>query len=1055
MLSLWLMLDSSDVIALHIAAQNAGFIMRHTGKNIKFESFEVSPTTSQVMKAKGRLVCFYPGPVIAVSPDIAQNDSFARNLATMLERMNIEPLKEAIPITHKATVDVSELRDTTDPKFITGMLVGLLRGLGQPVASDSGRLQKHIRDDVLWHKAQGPWRRSPFWLVLRVAMQTTLQDGNDHSLYKSLMAYFMASVLEQALDMKCTGDDTLFVMSAKLSRRALKFQGLGSDFVLSRVSEVVDKVRIHLQDNWAMMQKVLVPEAKWTMPDQHSLEEDTKLSLTNSKSYINTLLQRKGARSDSVHFKPSEVPRIPADGFNMPSGFGNKKEFELYLALYDVEKWVETRLNDWLMANSYREAACQELGALLKEYTETANKAYGQNPENLSIMLLTMMELWVALDKAAIVHCGLLQEYSPEIPTSLLEPILLPKKSQMKRLAQVESYVSNRRTTAYSRNPEILSELVNERTFAVKYFDQSSRHQVLRDKIEAQARLDREQKVEEFQSLRNDYHRLLRDATSRSHSFYEYTTYSGYHRSEHSSNCRKCELEHEAEYMDIRRHEWPLPSSTNILKLKAAVFELQCPISFSVWRDTTYRILVDFCMPESFTCSDADGGNIESYAGLKQYYANKNQRLSLWSGPKSFLIAHYHSCYVKDATIEDVCVPNALSWKLYDSERKGWVIDNLGKANVRSMCTFQLPAAGFYQKMQWFVDNSVHTSNEVIASQQNCSTELSLHEYEAFGELRAGHRLQWFNVARELRARALTWGNEPVGLLLMQTIWQAGPRHKELAWHRESHAEPIDLDFSRAILDDIHAAWDNIKDNWRESFSAHSLIALTARIMTCSESEEIKNKAAELLRKGREITLVWCRQLSEKLDASLDGKLDDHTIQTLRTRLIQVAAICRSTYDVDSGDISLILNSHHDVSTVVECDIMLCDNAPANSESYSNLTKSLLERNGRTSKEIEHELRRLITLDTWAPRGMDECIKRVWTGYVPGGQWQALSTPNERWVTTQLPSFGEDEEKTRAVHFNLLTGQLLIDGSPMKRLPSEYVAHPTYLRTFGDVSGTV
>jgi hypothetical protein len=1044
-------LNSSDVIALHIAAQNAGLILRHTGENINFESFEVSPTTSEVMEATGRLICFYPGPVMAVGLDIAQNESFARNLATMLEKMNIEQLKEAMPTTHKATIDVPELRDTADPKFITGMLAGLLRGLGHPVDSDSGRLQKNIRDDVLWHSAKGPWRRSPFWLVLRVAMQTTLQDGNDHSLYKSLMAYFMASVLEQALEMGSIADDTLFVMSAKLSRRALKAQGLGSDFVLRRVSEAVDEVRVHLQDNWAKMQTKAVPKATWTMPDQRCLEYDTKLSLTNSKAYIDALLQREDTQNDSVNFEPLEVPRFLADGLSVPSGFGNKKEFELYLALYDVEQWVETRLNDWLTApgNRHREAACQDLGALLKEYTETAKKAYDKNPENLSIMLLTMMELWVALDKAAIIHCRLLKEYSPEIPESLLEPLLLAKKSQMKRLAQVESYISNRWTTAHSRNPQILSEVVKEETFAVKYFDQSSRHQVLRERIEAQARLDQERKVEELQRLKTQYHELVKDARPKTHTYYD----SKYYR-KHSQYCSKCQLERAAAQMEIRIHEWPLPSPTNALELKVAVFELQCPVSFSIWRDTTYRILVDFCMPEPFTCGKADGGSIAFYAGLAQYYANEGQRLSLWSDPKSFLIAHYHSRKV-NATIEAVCVPNALTWKLYDSERNGWVKDNLRKANVRSLCTLQLPATGPYQKMQWFVDNSVHTSNEVIASQQNCSTELSLHEYEAFGELRAGHFLQWFNVARELRARALTWGNEPVGLLLMQTIWQAGPCHKEFAWHRESHVEPTDLDFSRALLNDIHAAWDNIKDNWRESFSAHSLIVLTARIMTCSESEEIKNRAAELLRKGRGITLIWCRQLSEKLDASSDRKLDEHTIQTLRTRLIQVAAICHCTYDVDSDDLSLILTSHDDVSTVVECNILLCDNAPVRSKSYSNLTNSLLDRNRRTIMEIEPELRRLITLDPSASRGMDECIERVWTGYVPGGQWRALFTPQERWVTTQIPSSGEKKERTRAVHFNLLTGQLLIDGSPMKRLPSEYVAHPTYFRTFGDVSGTL
>ncbi|KAA8907564.1 hypothetical protein FN846DRAFT_906594 [Sphaerosporella brunnea] len=1028
-----------DVIALHVTKQNAGVILRHSGDRLLIEMFEVSPTTKEVMKTTGRLVCSYPGPVISIDLDTAQDSSFAHNFATTLERLDCETLPQAIPITQKANSKVPEIRDTADPMFVTRMIGGILRGLGDAIPSETGRIQKNIRDDVLWDSAKAPWRRSPFWLVLRVAMQTTLQ----RDIYKSLMVYFMAAVLEKARDMQWD-NDTLAIMNMKLARRVFKAQDRLPEFVKQRVREALTNVGQYSQEQWQNIQADDGPKGEWR-PKELSLRADTNLSLNNSKGYIQALLEREDTSASSASFQPSEDRRsLPT--YTRIVTLPSSKE----LSLYDVEKWVENSLSNWLSENITRDSACEELGKLLNDYTVAAKRVYNQSPENLSIMLLTTMELWVALDKVAVKQCPLLREYSPEVPVSLLEPLLLPKKSQMVRLADVEAYIKGRKTAAHSGNQRIFSDKVRSTSFSVEYFKQSPAHQSLRERIEAQATRNRKLKTEEYAQKRNEYNNLISDAARRSCTYHYYTDRWGERRSYHSSSCEKCRLQNLASGMRIKVHEWPLP--TDELKLKSAVFELLCPKSFSVWRNITYMILVDICTPDtvSFESHSPPGGNLKEYDGLSSYYGctDGSPRIQMWSEPKSFVRAHYSTCVVSSATLDSVCVNNGLNWRPYDSVRRGWVMDNFGKANVRQMCTLMLPAGqGPYQNLQQFVNNSTHTSNQVIASQHLCSTELSLHEFEAFGELRAGHRLQWLNIARELRARALTWGNEPVGLLLMQTAWQAGPP-QEFSWPRESHLEPTTAEFGQELLGNIDGLWENIKHNWRESFTAHSLIVLTSRILTCSDSEEVKARAAELMRKGRGITLEWCRQLSEKLDSSSDRQLDDHTVQTLRTRLIQVAAICRCTYDVDSHDLPLIFSSHDDVATAVECDIIICDNEPIKGSDRSSLTRSLLYRNRRISMDLEHELRRLI-IGSNPSVGMDDCIGRVWSGHVRGGQWRALSSPNERWVTKQMSSPGESGGRLREVHFNLLTGQLLIDGSPMKRLPRKYVTNPTYSRTFG------
>lgn len=128
-----------------------------------FEAFEASPIAASVMASDGRLLCSYPGPIVAVSTEKVLHPDFLGSLTSFLESMTLFPVTQAVPIVKKAGSSVPEIRDTTDPMFIVGMLAGILRGIGRGIGittpDDKGksdhRIEKCIRDDVLWHKARG------------------------------------------------------------------------------------------------------------------------------------------------------------------------------------------------------------------------------------------------------------------------------------------------------------------------------------------------------------------------------------------------------------------------------------------------------------------------------------------------------------------------------------------------------------------------------------------------------------------------------------------------------------------------------------------------------------------------------------------------------------------------------------------------------------------------------------------------------------------------------------------------------------------------------------
>lgn len=89
---------------------------------------------------------------------------------------------------------------------------------------------------------------------------------------------------------------------------------------------------------------------------------------------------------------------------------------------------MENSLNDWLRANMKRQDAVIALAALIDTYTSIASLAYKDMPEEISLMLLTSMDLWVALDKCALHHCTLLRDYTLGFSPSLFESLLLLKK---------------------------------------------------------------------------------------------------------------------------------------------------------------------------------------------------------------------------------------------------------------------------------------------------------------------------------------------------------------------------------------------------------------------------------------------------------------------------------------------------------------------------------------------------------------------------------------------------------------------------------------------------
>lgn len=970
--------------------------------------------------------------------------SFLKPMAELLARLDAETPGEVCQTTKKAGSRVVEVRETVQPRLVTEMLTGILRAIGQPL--EVSRIYKHTRDDVLCEATLKPWRRSPVWLVLRVALQTSLLGQNDktpHRRYKSLMVFFLAHVLEVAHKASLPSD-MLFMMTAKITRRMLKLETTDSNAWTDYIEKVTGAVQQILAHRWSSLEKNPDPQAtqRHWLPSKLSFLDDTRLKIRKLRAYLVQMPHRSALTSTTQQFMSNCRRRTSPASLTMPdldsSAFDSG---QTHLNLVDLESWVCSSLDTWLHANMKREDACTALAKVIDNYTRKASHHYANVPEEISLMILTSMELWIALDKCALHQHPLLHHYDPGFPPKLYEPLLLPKKPQMERLARVEQYLAARKQAAALGHLSIFQTTDSKESFAVRYFEQSPHHQKLRQKIEANATIKRSQKIKELSETCKKYRDMMKTWNGMScESFTKYSRGRSY--SVHDRYCQTCELKSRAEKLSIGVHEWPIPQ--NDLQAKAAVFELDVPIGFGKWRDTTYSLLVGILSVPSSTgrSENARGTMIPqySYLGLSEFVRCRTGRVQLASHTKPFIVSHYKNVLASQADESSVCVNNGLSYRLHDSNENDWTEKLLGRCDLRNKCTLGLPA-GIYQRLQFAVNSTSHSSNEIMARQAECPAVLTMHEYYAFGTLRSGFRLQWRNIARELTAHVLNFNCEEVHILISQAAWQAGPSSRDDC--RESHVDLEEDDFGKSLLSVLNNAVGTIESNWQNAVAARTFVALTARLLSLCICDEVRGGCYLLLRRARAMLLRWSRELGQKLQK---GQEEEEELKRLSRGTLEIALTCYGTFDVDLPDLPYLIVSDEDIADVTECSIIIHDRCPAIVDDLPSLIKVLLRRRQRLACLLEPFLRKRITESRG---GLDSTIGRLWTGYKPGSPWTALETPQERWLVTETSK--QDGFSSMQTHFNLLDGSLLINGSPLTRLPHSYEAHPTFRRIFGEV----
>lgn len=1006
------------------------------------------------MSTKGRLRRCFPGPAITISQDLFNDTDLKETIARALSMMSFQQGVGMAPTVRKSKNEVKESRDSTHPGLVTELLFS---SLGPNVrTSQVKRVWKHTRDDVLWKDCLLPWRRSPLWLHLRVVMQLLFSrfqepDGSSHvsaqghGLYKAFMLRLLATVLDKALSAEHSMEpELLHCMSAKIVRRMLKLGISYSEPGMAFIKTTLAQAEKLIAREWMHAQARNDGSLDLAPLTSLQFDRDTIIALPNLDAFLAQMASRKSSMGPSSFSPTPDLRKFPPASLPT-SSLWTTDEYKVH-NISAIEDWVASHLRNWHAKDRMQLGTCGNLKNLMQAYHAAASSTDPGNPERMSVIILTVLELWMACDQSATAQHPMLDDYDPGVPVEDLKCLLLPTKEQMVRLRAVEDHLQERAGRARFRPAgSILTDFGTSTCFSVRYFDGSHKHRELKRRIEEVATEERRQKCDELARKKAQYEELIHRSDRRSHDQREEYDQFGTAYTVHAQWCEKCQLLSQAKNIDIEVYEWPLPAQE--LKARSVVFELDAPAAFCDWRDATIFLIQNVLGYEYKQRIRPDPPYpLNQYEALRPYFTTAIGRIGLLSDTKPHVKTHRKKHSIPSTTPSDVCLNNGLQYRYFDggSTDGSFICRLVPTGRVLKACTYQLP--GESSALQKFLFRSFQgedsTPNEVISAQSECPVHFSLAEFRALASMSVGHRLQWTNILVQLSSPTIDLKKLESTLVMLQAIYQAGPSESK-DFRRGGHSVLGDDLFASNLLDAVADTSGRIQENWESMNGLSALIAIVTRQLSLNSSPETTSRALTTLSQLRSIAFRWVQTLKGKLESARD---DTHRAQ-FREKLVENALICCGTFDVDDEHLADAALGDQDASVFIQCSILVHDYYSSQSQSTRGSLAWILHRRWQ---RLSYRACQILANSVRQKPGatcLDDALEACWPSYRRGDPWESPASGADHWVFSNTE--GRSGQSLR-VHYNLLTGKLLINGLPLTRLPSLYEQTPSYQELFGD-----
>ncbi|KAL6701246.1 hypothetical protein J3F84DRAFT_391848 [Trichoderma pleuroticola] len=1032
-------LQPNTVLICHVVEQNAAVLIRLENSQrsdeqfVVIEGFETSPTTEHVLAADNALEWDFPGRAVRLSLSEFNDESLQKAVCTFLERTSMEAIQDLQAQTMKANVLVTEVRDTSDPAMITEMLMGILEAIGE--FAHVPKLRKRVRDDVNFVTGSLPWRRLPFWLVLRVAAQRHLHlslSESGRACYKLLMAVFFSELLHDAtndlVSLEKTNDldgnleldpGLVLTLRTKLCRRMAKLEQERASLVIHRESFeslfgcVAPNIRTSIEFSNSRVEN-LWNDFKWKTErkvprlPQKASDRSLQLSLLKSGSYLDRLLESRRSPIPVSTDGPLQLPNPMDTPVQEVHAFTEK----IFLLTEMEQKFALGNLPNRLTTENAKTYCCT-FANNIHETLRRLGEMYDGNPLLQSIKLLTIFELWMRMDECALVSCPFLGDYQPVFPPELLDALQLPSLSDMRRLLVVQTYLADRHAKA--RHGNIFSAL-DKNSFAVQYAKQSEQMKARLKFVMESSDADRTAKTKEWESKKDDYE---------THSL--------------KVNTLICQCTYQNGKRDTKSY--------------MIVFELGIPTFLSEYRNATWTILRDLAHP-SRPSTKSPYTTLDECPHLQGFMMASSSCISLASDKKCFSETHY-SYSDGLVPLKRILLPFAANFQLYDHEAKIWVKDLSKAPTLHHLCGINVPLglSSTVLRPEAHPATSMDgpSSYEIQANTTKCPPSMSVAEFSAYQKLLAGKPQRWLNILVELGSSNVNFSSEDTALLLSQLAIQAGPAaQKDSGPLRDVHSVFEEREFVQSLKKQIQARIDSIYYNWRETNCMELLINLSLRAFSLLSNNDMRAEFEQLLRSARDATLGWITPSQEESSKALDGKDADR----IATYGLKASLLCRRTFEIHLGSETAL--SAADLSTWIKASVALQENRVMTGNNLLPLNRSMVIRDAKMMFCINGLIRAAVEAH---PDAIGDAIGEmidIKRNGATGNEtqfttsWTFLQPPHSRWIRCIVPQNHANVRGRQVLHLHILEGHFFVNGKRRGNLPLAIRKDPSVKSLFGD-----
>jgi hypothetical protein len=596
----------------------------------------------------------------------------------------------------------------------------------------------------------------------------SLGSGPGRAYYKFLVVTLLIELLKESSGR--LAPELTLILRAKVCRRLAKLEqdkdllpdlysklfAVVTPFFKSSLEEVTEAVNAA----WEKFKR----ETKRSVPrlPRYADQDAQYLSLPNSSEHLQSVLQLRLLKN-----------RAPLS-LKLPARHdGTVEQFEqftdLYHSLAKLESMICTKDGPEFSEEPSLEARCKLLSDAMFNIFDSVGTAYDSDPEQISMFILCLFILWVRLDQCIVIIFPLLRDYHPVFTPELLKTLHLPNTEELERLKDIQDYIRSR-CDASKHKTSIFSKPTHN-SFTVKSVNESEDMLDWVKKIQVASKKSRVAKKAELKQWCKEY-------DEHSASVNEGTCICKVlpDGSRDVRGCTKCWHWRVRNRMQILAHEDYLPDDD--AKAAAIVFELRIPETIDAYRNATWKIL-KLAHPTKPT-HETSAKLLEEYQPLRVYGKRDSACITMASTSKSFLGTHYKVARERmKATELDVLVPHGLDFSYFDSVSHAWIEDFDKPLTFQHVCGIRVPPG----LRNTILPKTVHpptetdepSSNEIIASEAQCPSSMSAHEFTACQRLISGKTRRWLTMLVELGASDINFNSESIMQMFNDLSNQAGP----------------------------------------------------------------------------------------------------------------------------------------------------------------------------------------------------------------------------------------------------------------------------------------